>query len=94
MKNNKTLNDYLEQVNGVNETDPFEGYTRENLISLLATNDMNGIYTDEDNEAEGYDPLTRDEAIEYIVKNMEDNEYDSFKEWRKAALGLSSIIIR
>lgn len=41
-----------------------ENGTRERLIDWLVWNDGNGVYTDEDSEAEGYPPLTLEKARE------------------------------
>lgn len=40
--------------------------TRADLIDWLCWNDGNGVYTDTDNENEGYKPLTLDEARELV----------------------------
>lgn len=45
--------------------------TREQVIAWLAWNDANGVYTDEDSEAEGLDPLTLEQAREYMRNQME-----------------------
>lgn len=42
--------------------------TREQLIAFLAWNDRNGVYTDEDCEAEGYDLLTLESARLLVIK--------------------------
>ena len=44
---------------------------RETLIKVLKWNDPNGIYSDEDSEAEGLDPITKEEAIEIIIRQFE-----------------------
>jgi len=44
---------------------------RETLIEVLEWNDPNGIYSDEDSEAEGLDPITKEEAIEIIIRQFE-----------------------
>ena len=45
--------------------------TREQVIEWLAWNDANGVYTDEDSEAEGLDPLTLEQARQYMRDQME-----------------------
>jgi hypothetical protein len=45
--------------------------SRETLIKVLEWNDPNGIYSDEDSEAEGLSPITKKEAIEIIIKQFE-----------------------
>ena len=44
---------------------------RETLINVLEWNDPNGIYNDEDSEAEGLSPITKKEAIEIIIRQFE-----------------------
>jgi hypothetical protein len=44
---------------------------RETLIEVLEWNDPNGIYNDEDSEAEGLDLITKEEAIEIIIRQFE-----------------------
>ena len=44
---------------------------RETLIKVLEWNDPNGIYNDEESEAEGLDPITKKEAIEIIIRQFE-----------------------
>ena len=44
---------------------------RETLIKVLEWNDRNGMYSDEDSEAEGLDPITKEEAIEIIIRQFE-----------------------
>ena len=45
--------------------------SRETLIKVLEWNDPNGIYNDEESEAEGLDPITKKEAIEIIIRQFE-----------------------
>lgn len=45
--------------------------TREQVIAWLAWNDANGVYTDEDSEAEGFAPLTLEQARDYMRTQME-----------------------
>ena len=47
---------------------------RDQLIAFLAWNDRNGVYTDEDCEAEGYDLLTLETARLLVVKAIEESE--------------------
>lgn len=81
----KTLKDYLEILD-----DDFAGWSREELIRLCQKNDPNGVWSDEDSIAEGHEPITRNEIINIIKQNMEENDYTSFREWRRAASGLAS----
>lgn len=46
---------------------------RESLIRILLSIDPNGCYTDEDCEANGYKPLTAEEALE-LIKELEGAE--------------------
>lgn len=50
-----------------------ENGSRQELIKWLIWNDHNGVYSDQDSESEGLDPLTHKEAIEIVVK--------AIKEW-------------
>lgn len=45
--------------------------SRETLIKVLEWNDPNGIYNDEDSEAEGLSPISKKEAIEIIIRQFE-----------------------
>lgn len=45
--------------------------SREQIIDWLVWNDGNGVYTDEDSEAEGYEPLTLDHARSAMRKVLE-----------------------
>ena len=40
--------------------------TREEMISILAWNDSNGTFTDEDSKAEGLEPFTEAQAYSYL----------------------------
>ena len=44
---------------------------RETLIKVLEWNDPNGIYNDEDSELEGLSKITKEEAIEVIIRQFE-----------------------
>ena len=46
---------------------------RESLIKVLLSIDPNGCYTDEDCIANGYRPLTAEEALE-LIKELEGAE--------------------
>ena len=46
--------------------------TREQAIKWLCWNDPNGIYTDEDSEAEGLQPITLQEAKIIIKRQSEE----------------------
>jgi len=50
---------------------------RKSLIKVLEWNDPNGIYSDDDSRAEGYPPITEEEAIEIICRQFEfEKEYE------------------
>jgi len=50
---------------------------RRSLIKVLEWNDPNGIYSDDDSRAEGYPPITEEEAIEIICRQFEyEKEYE------------------
>lgn len=44
-----------------------EAPSREDLIAWLCSNDRNGCYTDEDNRAEGWPPLTYGELAGLVL---------------------------
>jgi len=44
---------------------------RETLIKVLEWNDRNGTYNDEDSKSEGLSPITKEEAIETIIRQFE-----------------------
>ena len=46
---------------------------RERVISWLCWHDPNGVYTDEDSEAEGMSPLTLDEARQIMRDQLAEN---------------------
>ena len=48
--------------------DLIENGSREEMINWLDMHDPNGIWTDEDSEMEGMEPITFDEAREYIQR--------------------------
>ncbi|QFS86586.1 MULTISPECIES: hypothetical protein [unclassified Marinobacter] len=54
------------------QIDILENGTREQVIDWLAWNDANGVYTDEDSAAEGYEPLTLEQARELMRGQIED----------------------
>jgi allophanate hydrolase subunit 1 len=45
-------------------------WSRIGIIDWLQGNDSNGIYTDELAKSEGYKPLTKNEAINLVIKNI------------------------
>jgi hypothetical protein len=47
-----------------------QSFTREQLIEWLCWNDRNGIYTDEDCEEEGIDPMSREYALELATEQI------------------------
>ena len=53
------------------------GSTRETLIAWLCTVDRNGCWTDRDMVAEGWDPMTLDEAWEQVDMMTEDTRVDN-----------------
>lgn len=61
----------LEQVNAMSRTE---------LIEWLAWNDRNGLFLDEDAIAEGYPPLTEQEArmCVYGIIKRDDPEWDGY----------------
>lgn len=48
-------------------------WPREDLIAWLRWNDHNGSFTDEDAEAEGWEPLTVKGAVDIIMRHVEEN---------------------
>lgn len=50
-----------------------ETWSRESLLNWLAWNDRNGIFTDKQSEAEGMEPMTKEEAIEVITRIVAEN---------------------
>ena len=50
-------------------------FDRDLLIKWLSWNDRNGIYTDEESEREGFDPITLDEAKEIAIRQKTENLY-------------------
>jgi hypothetical protein len=48
-------------------------FNREQLIAWLTWNDRNGIYTDEDSEREGFEPITLEEAKEIAIRQKTEN---------------------
>jgi len=48
-------------------------WSREELIDWLRWNDHNGSFTDKDAEAEGWAPLSVEEAVDIIMKHVEEN---------------------
>lgn len=49
------------------------GWPREDLIDWLRWADPNGSFTDEDAEAEGWEPLDVKGAVDIIMKHVEEN---------------------
>lgn len=41
------------------------------MIDVLEWNDRNGVYNDEDSKREGFEPLTKEQCIEIIIKQFE-----------------------
>jgi len=48
-------------------------WKRESLLNWLYWNDRNGIFTDKQSEAEGMEPMTKNEAIETITRIITEN---------------------
>lgn len=46
--------------------------SRESLIEWLCWNDRNGVYSDKDSEAEGLEPLNKDEALQIAIKQLKE----------------------
>lgn len=46
------------------------GMSRDGIIGWLCWNDRNGIYRDDECELEGIDPLTREEALEIALSQV------------------------
>lgn len=53
------------------QADILNNGTREQVIAWLQWNDANGVYTDEASEAEGLEPLTLDDARNYMREQLE-----------------------
>lgn len=51
-----------------------ENYTREQLIEWLVSNDSNGTYTDESSRGEGLEPLTKEQALQIALAQLEESE--------------------
>tara|TARA_Y100001963_G_scaffold160228_1_gene269230 strand:- start:7548 stop:8363 length:816 start_codon:yes stop_codon:yes gene_type:complete len=71
--------DANEAVNGARDAYPTltPGSTREALITWLCTVDRNGCWTDRDMVAEGWGPMTLDEAWEQVAMMTEDIRIDN-----------------
>jgi hypothetical protein len=54
--------------------DQVKDLTRDQLLAFLVWNDPNGVYTDEDSEAEDYRPLTLETARLLVVKAIEESK--------------------
>lgn len=54
--------------------DQVNDLTRDELLAFLVWNDRNGVYTDEDCEAEGYELLTLETARLLVIKAIEESE--------------------
>jgi len=48
-------------------------WKRKNLLELLARNDRNGIFTDEQSKAEGMEQMTKKEALKTIKRIVTEN---------------------
>ena len=53
------------------QLDILENGSRDDIIDWLVWDDSNGCYTDEDNELEGFDPLTLDQAREIMARQID-----------------------
>jgi len=54
--------------------DQVQDLTRDQLIAFLVWNDRNGVYSDDDCEAEGYDLLTLETARLLVIKAIEESD--------------------
>jgi hypothetical protein len=67
----------FERVNTLDESmrnvtkEDLKTMSREDLIAWLQWNDRNGVYSDEDSELEGRDPVSREEALEIALRQIE-----------------------
>jgi hypothetical protein len=67
----------FERVNTLDESmrnvtkEDLKTMSREELIAWLQWNDRNGVYSDEDSELEGRDPISREEALEIALRQIE-----------------------
>jgi hypothetical protein len=43
---------------------------REDLIKWLMSNDPNGCYSDEQSKGEGFEPMTRNQALELALNQL------------------------
>lgn len=48
-------------------------WKRKNLLDLLAINDKNGVFTNEQSKAEGIEPMTKKEALKVIKRIVKEN---------------------
>ena len=44
-----------------------ESQNRDKLIEVLINMDSNGVWLDEDSKAEGYEPITAEDATQFII---------------------------
>lgn len=79
------LNEFLEEADIRQEVEKF---SRETLIDMLQWNDPNGVWTDEGNLREEYKPLTKDEAVEWVVKFAMESRHSSQKFNGKITFGI------
>jgi len=63
-----------EEINMMGGVD-YESMSREELIGILQKNDPNGVWTDEAAKIEGYEPITKNEALEYIRESEGFDDY-------------------
>jgi len=64
------INTLDESMRNVTKED-LKTMSREELIAWLQWNDRNGVYSDEDSELEGRDPVSREEALEIALRQIE-----------------------
>ena len=64
LSNEEILVFYTNIYNGMCE------WSREALINWLCWNDRNGEYTDEDSEHNGWEPLSKESALEIIHRQL------------------------
>lgn len=72
IKYNLTFQNLIDAPNGV-LTQFFEDVSREEIISWLSWNDNNGIYTDKESLKEFGGKMSKQEGIEIMKRQIEEN---------------------
>ena len=62
--------DLAESMRDVTKED-LKNMSREQLIAWLKWNDRNGVYSDEDSQREGMEPITHEVALEIALRQIE-----------------------